>query len=296
MELIGPEELRRRLPMVAAIDALEKGFSATLPEVPLRSSVRTPDGQMFLMPAAWTSGAGVKLITVTPGNPERGMPLIQGVYALFAPGSQEPQAVIDGASLTAIRTAAVSGLATRWLARDDARKLVVFGAGVQARSHVEAIRAVRPIEETVIVGRTRAHAEALAREVHGRVGEPEDLSEADVVCTCTTSSAPLFDGSRLQPGTHVNAVGAYTVDARELDTETVVRACVVVETREVATAEAGDLMIPISDGVIGPEHLVADLHELVGGKRVRTSPEDVTLFKSVGMAFEDLVVARAAVG
>jgi ornithine cyclodeaminase/alanine dehydrogenase-like protein (mu-crystallin family) len=203
--------------------------------------------------------------------------------------------VIDGAALTALRTGAVSGLATRWLARSDARRLVVFGAGVQARVHVEAVRAVRDIDEVVVVSRSAATAEALAREIGARPGAAADVATADVVCTCTTSADPLFDGALLAPGTHVNAVGAYTPETREVDTAAVARSRVAVETREVAMAEAGDLLMPIAEGAVGTDHIVADLEDVVRGSAVRRSPADVTLFVSVGMAFEDLVVARAAV-
>ena len=295
MELIDAAALGRRLGMTAAIDALEAGFAAGVPPQPLRTPTSTPDGQLLLMPAAGDQGVGVKLVTLTPGNPERGLPFVQGMYVLFGPVSQSPEAAIDGASLTGLRTGAVSGLATRWLAREDASRLVVFGAGVQARTHVEAVRAVRDIEEVVIVSRTRERAEALAAEVGGRVGSAADVAGADIICTCTSSPQPLFDGGTLADGVHVNAVGAYTADTRELDTAAVSRARVVVETREVAMAEAGDLLIPMAEGAIGRDHAVADLAEVVRGREVRRSQADITLFVSVGMAFEDLVVARAAV-
>jgi ornithine cyclodeaminase/alanine dehydrogenase-like protein (mu-crystallin family) len=296
VDLIDAGELDRRLGMRGAIDALEAAFAAGVPRVPLRTTTSTPDGELLLMPAAGNQGVGVKLITLTPENPERGAPLVQGVYVLFCTDAQSPEAVIDGASLTALRTGAVSGLATRWLAREDATRLVVFGAGVQARVHVEAVRTVREIGEVVIVSRARQRAEALASEVGGRVGSVTDVPGADIVCTCTSSPRPLFAGEMLADGVHVNAVGAYTPDTRELDTTAVRRARVAVETREAAMAEAGDLLIPMAEGAIGDDHVVADLAEVVRGKRVRRSPADVTAFISVGVAFEDLVVARAAVG
>jgi ornithine cyclodeaminase/alanine dehydrogenase-like protein (mu-crystallin family) len=201
--------------------------------------------------------------------------------------------------LTALRTAAVSGLATRYLAHPQAHRLVVFGAGVQARSHVESMRTVRPITHVTVVSRTRPAAEALchaARQagLSASVGGPEAVAEADIVCTCTTSARPVFDGTRLAAGAHVNAVGAYVPDAREIDAETVRRAAVVVETRAVAFEEAGDLLLAVAEGAITLEHVVADLAELVRGATIRR-PDDITVFESVGMAFEDLVVARAAV-
>ena len=299
--VIDRDELQRLLPMEAAIDALDEAFgSGPLPSAPLRGHVETGAGTLITMPAAGAQGAGVKVVTVTPSNPGRGRPLIQGLYVLFAPQTQEPEAAIDGAALTAIRTGAVSGLATRHLARTDPAHLVIFGAGTQARSHLDAMRAVRPVERVTVVSRTQARAEGLAgaaREMglEATTGTPEDVAEADLVCTCTTSPTPVFDGARLPDGAHVNAVGAYTPDAREVDDETIRRGRVVVETREVALAEAGDLLIPMRAGVVGADHIVADLAEVVGGAPVRRGPDDVTVFKSVGVAFEDLVVARAAV-
>jgi ornithine cyclodeaminase/alanine dehydrogenase-like protein (mu-crystallin family) len=219
---------------------------------------------------------------------------------LFDARTQAPVATFDGAALTALRTAAVSGLATRWLARPDARRLVLYGAGVQARSHLDAMRAVRPVEEVVIVSRGRGAAEDLARSassagLRASVGAPRAERDADLVCTCTTSSTPVLEGANLPEGIHVNAVGAYTTAMRELDSEAVRRSKVVVETREAAAAEAGDLAIAMAEGAIGQDHVVADLSEVVRGARVRDSQDDITLFKSVGVAFEDLVVARAAV-
>jgi ornithine cyclodeaminase len=286
--------------MSAAIDALEVAFGAdALPEAPLRTRVQLPGGELLMMPATGGQGTGVKLVTVTPGNPARGLPFIHAVYVLFAAGTFEPVAVLDGEALTALRTAAVSGLATRHLANPDAARLVIFGAGVQAASHLEAMRAVRPIERVRIVSRTRTRAEDLAGRaraagVDAEVAGPESVTDADLVCTCTTSSEPVFDGDRLADGVHVNAVGSYQPTARELDDRTMARARVVVETRDAALAEAGDVLLPLASGAIGPEHVVADLAEVVRGVPVRRSPDDVTVFKSVGVAFEDLVVARAA--
>lgn len=297
---VGAEELARLLPMEAAIDALESAFGAeSLPEAPLRTHLETPDGSLLLMPASGPQGVGVKLVTLTPSNPGLGLPFLGAAYVLFESATQALRAVLDGGALTALRTAAVSGLATRYLAGPEARRLVIFGAGVQARSHLDAMRAVRSIEHVTVVSRTRGRADALVRDARAAgleadVGEPPDVASADIVCTCTTSSEPVFAGSLLASGAHVNAVGAYTPEMREVDTEGISRARVVVETREAAMAEAGDLLIAIEEGAVGPEHVIADLAEVVRGARVRGSQEDVTLFKSVGVAFEDLVVASAA--
>jgi ornithine cyclodeaminase/alanine dehydrogenase-like protein (mu-crystallin family) len=287
--------------MGAAIDALESGFRSQDPSaLPLRSHLSTPAGSLVLMPAFGDGGVGVKLVTLTRDNPERGLPFIGGVYVLFDAATQTPEAIVDGAALTALRTAAVSGLATRHLANPGADRLVIFGAGVQARSHLEAMVAVRPIQHVTIVSRGLERARSLVAEardlgISADVGDVDDVAGADVVCTCTTSDVPLFEGGRLAAGAHVNAVGTYQPSSRELDTAAVLHARVVVETREAALAEAGELAIPIGEGAFGPAHVVADLAEVVHGAIVRTTPADVTLFKSVGVAFEDLIVARAAV-
>jgi ornithine cyclodeaminase/alanine dehydrogenase-like protein (mu-crystallin family) len=302
LRVIRAEEIRARLPMAAAVDALEEAFRSLNPgrSGPLRTHVETPAGTLLLMPGFGEAGVGVKLVSLTPANPERDLPFIHASYVLFDAETQAPEAVLDGSAVTALRTAAVSGLATRFLARPDAARLVIFGAGVQATSHLDAMCAVRPITDLVVVSRSLGPAEELAGEGRRRglsadLGDPHAVAEADLVCTCTTAEEPLFEGSLLPPGVHVNAVGSYRPDTRELDTETVRRARVIVETREFALAEAGDLLIPIQEGVIDPGHIVADLAETVRGAEVRGSPEDVTLFKSVGMAFEDLIVARAVV-
>jgi ornithine cyclodeaminase/alanine dehydrogenase-like protein (mu-crystallin family) len=299
--LIGAEELRARLPMAAAIDALETAFrTLDAGAGPLRSTVETPSGSLLLMPAFGAAGVGVKLVTLTPSNPERGAAYIQASYVLFDADSQSPEAVLDGAALTALRTGAVSGLATRHLARADAARLVLFGAGVQARAHLEAMCAIRPVSELVVVSRSLPAAESLVEDGLGRglaarVGDPDSVADADLICTCTTSEGPVFDGSLLRPGVHVNAVGSHRPDARELDTETIRRGRIVVETRDAALAEAGELAIPIADGAFAAGDVAADLAETVRGAHVRRSPEDLTVFKSVGLAFEDLAVARAIV-
>jgi ornithine cyclodeaminase/alanine dehydrogenase-like protein (mu-crystallin family) len=294
------EELRRLVSMDAAIDALESALVAgRLPEAPPRSRVETGTGELLLMPAAGDQGIGVKLVTVAPRNPGRGRPLVQAVYALFDPESLAPEALFDGAALTALRTGAVSGLATRYLARSDASRLVLFGAGVQATAHLEAMLAVRSVERVWVVSRTLERAERLAARaadagLRAETAGPDAVSEADLICTCTTSPSPVFDGARLRPGTHINAVGAYRPDQREVDDETIRQARIAVETRAAALAETGDLLIPMGSGVIEPSDVLADLAEVVQGAPVRRGPDDITLFESVGVAFEDLIVARAA--
>jgi ornithine cyclodeaminase/alanine dehydrogenase-like protein (mu-crystallin family) len=296
--LDGPA-LRAALPMADAIDALESAFDGEDVTAPPRAHHAVPGGDLLLMPAAGPAGTGVKLVTVAPGNPARGLPLIAGVYVLFAPGTLQPVALVEAAALTALRTAAVSGLAARHLARADAAHLVLFGAGTQARSHVEALRAVRPVERVTVVSRTASRAADLVEELRGaglraELGAPADVRDADLVACCTTSPTPVLAGADLPPGVHVTAVGAYTPDTRELDTLAMRRGRIVVEERAAALAEAGDLCIPIAEGALTSDDIVADLREVVRGTAVREAAEDITVFKSVGLAMEDLAVVGAA--
>jgi ornithine cyclodeaminase/alanine dehydrogenase-like protein (mu-crystallin family) len=291
--------LRAALPGTAAVDALERAFTSGGWQAPPRAHHAVPGGDLLLMPAASADGVGVKVVTVAPANPARGLPLISGLYLLLDAETLRPAALVDGAAVTNVRTAAVSALATRHLARSDAAHLVVLGAGAQARSHVEALARVRPVERVTVVSRTASSAEELAEVARSAglaasVGTAEALRDADVVAACTTSATPVVAGADLAPGTHVVAVGAYRPDARELDTEVLRRGRVVVEDRDAALAEAGDLCIPVAAGEWSGELIAADLAEVCRGMQVRTAPEDITVFKSVGMAMEDLAVVAAA--
>lgn len=281
-----------------AIDALDAAFRAEDPAAgPVRSHLEIPGGELLLMPAHAGGDAGVKLVTIAHANPPRGLPLIHGVYVLFAPDTLIPIAIFDGAALTALRTAAVSALATRYLARPDARRLVVFGAGAQARAHVHALRSVRAIEHVTIVGSGGPRAAALAEElresgIEAVAGDERAVADADIVCTCTTSRTPVFDAALVAPGTHVNAIGAYRPDARELEPSLLARSLLVVETRASALAEAGDVVLAIGDGALR-ESALHELGPVVRGEVLRAG-EDITVFKSVGLALEDLAVAAAA--
>ena len=298
--LDGPE-LARALPMRAAIDALDVGLRAPLATTPLRTVTATEAGTLLLMPAFTPSAVGVKLVTLTEGNPARDLPFLHATYVLFDGATQAPRAILDGTALTALRTAAMSGLATRHLARAEARRLVVLGAGALARPHVEAVRAVRPIEEVVVVTRGTMRGEALVAELAAeglaaRLGTPDDLAAADVVCACTTSPTPVVEGARLSAGVHVNAVGAYTATTRELDGAAIARAAaVVVETEEILRAECGAVLLALEEGAIADTARVVELQRMLAGPTLRPTDAAITVFLSSGAAFEDLVVATAAV-
>jgi ornithine cyclodeaminase len=287
--------------MAEAVDALEHAFvGGRLPAGPVRSHFDAQGGELLLMPAWGEQGVGVKLVTLEASNPAIGLPLIHGLYVLFAADTKAPLATIDGAALTSLRTAAVSALGVRKLARPDARTLLIFGAGVQAHAHLDAMLAVRPLSSVVVVDPTAERAEALAdraRELglDARVGSPDDVAAADLICCCTTSREPVVRGELLGPGTHIAAIGAYRPDMRELDPDTLRRGTVVVETREAALAEAGDLILAIEEGLWSADLIAGELADVVDGTVSRRDANEITVLKSVGMAAEDLVVAHAAV-
>lgn len=283
-----------------AVDALERALLDGLD--PEGSGTRTvtdvQHGQLLLMPAESPSGIGIKLATVAPDNPAHGLPRIQGIYLLVDPVTLTPTALLDGTALTSLRTPAVSALAVRRLAAPEARRLLVFGSGPQAWGHVQAIRAVRPIEVVTVVGRDPARALDLAQRaaaagVEADVGEPDDVRAADLVVCATTSAEPLFSGDLVREGACVVAVGSHEPDRRELDGALFRRAAttgaVVVETPATALREAGDVLLAISEGAVTADQLVG-LADVVRRDVSRGGP---CVFKSVGMGWQDLVVADA---
>jgi ornithine cyclodeaminase len=287
------------LPYADAVDALERALAGGLDPAAAvdRSVVDVAHGQLLLMPAETATATGVKLATVAPGNAAHGLPRIQAVYVLLDRTTLRPLALLDGTALTTLRTPAVSAVAVRHLADPAASRLVVFGSGPQAWGHVEAVRAVRPLESVVVVGRDRARADALAGRVggsglHAEAGTPEAVGKADVVVCATTAAEPLFDGALLQPGACVVAVGSHEPDRRELDPALVARAAdeggLVVESVATALREAGDVVMAVAEGILDPAGLV-DLAAVVGRER----RPGVSVFKSVGMGWQDLVVAEA---
>ena len=273
---------------------------------PLRMVVRPPraTGLMALMPAHRTGERatfGLKAICVFPDNPARGKDAHQGGVMLFSGETGEPLALMNASAITATRTAAVSGVATRLLAREDACELAIVGSGVQARSHLSAMSCVRPVRRARIASRKIEHARAFAREAQAQYSfpvEPTDGVEeavrgADLIVTATTAHEPVLRREWIAPGAHINAVGTYSPSARELDTATVAAATLFVDRRESALNEAGDYLLAMREGAIGPEHIRAEIGEvLTGAKPGRTSPDEVTLFKSLGLAVEDLAAAE----
>jgi len=311
MLILSESDLRAVLTMREVIDAVEQGFralargDATVPER-LRLDVPAHDGVLLEMPAyADLEGAGAlgtKIVSVFEQNARRELEIVQAVYLLLDHETGVPLSLMDGKFITAIRTAATSAVATRLMARPGSKSLAVFGAGVQAEFHVEAMIEVAKVEQVMIASRTGDKARALAdrvRSVHGLLCEvvsaERAASTANLICTCTSSPTPLFDGRLLKAGTHINAVGAFTPSTRELDNETVRMARVIIDAESAAGREAGEILIPISEGLLDAVHVKGTLAELVSGKVAgRNSPLDITLFKSCGLAIEDLVTARLA--
>jgi ornithine cyclodeaminase len=275
--------------------------------------VEKPDGAastLLLMPA-WTDfnaagtskdgHIGVKIVTVSPDNNAIGKPAVMGLYLLLDGRTGEPQALIDGQRLTQWRTACASALAASYLARADAERLLVIGAGALSPFLAQAHAAVRPLKTIRVWNRTPANAEKVVADLVAK-GLPAEtahdldaeLAEADIVSSATISTMPLVTGARLKPGAHVDLVGGFTPDMREADDEAISRARVYVDTRAGATKEAGDIVQPLASGVLKPEAIVADLAELTRGeKNGRESAGEITLFKSVGAALEDLAAGIA---
>jgi ornithine cyclodeaminase/alanine dehydrogenase-like protein (mu-crystallin family) len=296
---LAANDLLSLVPYADSVSLMEQAFLtlSDYSQLP-RTHVPVEGSQLLIMPAFGPGGLGVKLLTLTPDNPGRGVPLINGAYMLFTPETLVAELTIDGAALTALRTATVSALATEHLAARDATRLVVFGAGAQASAHIAAMSAIRPIEHVTIVGTRsrRAHELQAAVQESGltcELGEPDAVTAADIVCTCTTSAEALFKAEAISPSTHINAVGVYRPDIRELEGALLGAAEVVVETRAAALAEAGDVVLAIAEGWLRRDDLI-ELGDLVRGHAVRRNDKTSTVFKSVGLALEDLVLARAA--
>jgi ornithine cyclodeaminase len=305
--ILTQREIRDLLPMRVCMDLVAEALMTLArggAQNPLRWGMRLADGRGLLgmMPGSVDSppALGLKVVSVFPGNHGTELDAHQGLVVLFDPRNGVPRAVLDASEITAIRTAAASGVATRALARADARDLALLGSGVQARAHLEALLVARPLSRVRVYSPKRASREAFAAresERHGLFVEPADSARAavegaDLVCTTTSSKEPVLEGRWLARGCHVNAVGACLKTARELDTEAVRRARLFVDRRESALAEAGDLLIPIAEGALGAEHVQGELGEVLLGKCAgRRSDDEITLFESLGLAVEDLAAA-----
>ncbi len=307
MRILNQEQVKSLLPMRECIPLMETALaSLSRGEVvlPLRPVLRIPGTHnVFAMMPAYSSALrafGAKMITVFPGNHGTDLDSHQGAVLLFDARDGRLVAVLDASSITAIRTAAVSAVATALLARDNAATLALLGSGVQARTHLEATALVRPITRVRVWSRTTAHAAAFATwagRVHGTSVEvcqsaADAVRGADIVCTVTSAREPVLRGEWLEPGMHVNAVGASQPDARELDSAAVARSRIFADRRESLLKESADLLVPMREGLVSEQHVVAELGEILIGKaRGRGSATEITLFDSLGLAVEDLAAA-----
>jgi len=314
MRMISAGDIDRALTFPGLVETLRTAFrEGAIQPVRHHHTVERPDGAastLLLMPA-WTDfnatgtsdggHIGVKIVTVSPDNNAIGRPAVMGLYLLLDGRTGEPQALIDGQRLTQWRTAAASALAASYLAKDDASKLLIVGAGAMSPFLARAHAAVRPIADIRIWNRTPANAEKAAETLRkdglGAIATDDldaALGWADIISSATISTEPLVKGARLRPGTHVDLVGGFTPDMREADDDAITRARVFVDTRAGATKEAGDIVQPLKSGLLKPGGIVADLHELARGEKAgRKGPDEITLFKSVGAALEDLAAGIA---
>jgi ornithine cyclodeaminase len=309
MLVLNHPEVERLLPMGKCIDVMQDAFVALARnevDQPLRHIFKPGNikGVMALMPS-FRGGAkplfGLKAICVFPGNANIGKDAHQGGVLLFDGTTGEPLAMINASAITAIRTAAVSGLATRVLAKPDADSLAIIGAGVQARAHLEAIACVRPLKFARVAARRFESARAFATEMQGRHAFPIEpvesaaaaVRDAKIIVTATTAREPVLKREWIAPGAHINAIGTFSPRAREIDSQTMKDATVVVDRRESAFNEAGDYLLAASEGVINEASIAAELGEvLIGSHPGRTSRDEITLFKSLGLAMEDMAAAE----
>ena len=302
--VISYADVQRLLPMDTCIELMAEALRTTGrgdAVNPLRSVVWMPDrkGMIGLMPGFLGAPAslGLKIVSIFPGNHGTGYDSHQGVVMLYDVEHGSPVAIIDASSITAIRTAAVSGVATRALARDDAGDLAILGSGVQATTHLAAMRAVRPLRRVRVWSRSRANAQKFAQAapctVEVMATPREAIEGADLICTVTAAREPILEGAWLRPGAHINAAGACFASARELDTAAVVRARLIVDRQESTLNESGDFLIPRAEGAIDNDHIAGELGEVLLGRVAgRRSSDEVTLFKSLGIAVEDLAAAH----
>ncbi len=312
LHILSANDVRKALPMADAIEGMKSAYaqlSGHQATVPLRTHMAFEEhqGTTLVMPAYLkeNSALAVKVASIYPENISRNEPVVYAIVLLLDGKTGRPQAIMEGSSLTAIRTGAASGAATDLLARKEARVVAILGSGVQARTQLEAVCAVREIREVRVYSTTPENTKAFAREMQQQGPIPDNVTAmtsaesavrgADIICAATTSSKPVFEYSWLAPGVHINGIGSFLPSMQEIDEETVKRAMVVVDSREAVLVEAGDLLIPLQAGTINESHIHAELGEIVSGlKPGRTDPRQITFFKSVGVAVQDVVAGQLA--
>jgi len=308
IRILTAADVRQALPMAEAIEVMRRAFgqlSANQAEVPLRTRLKTDAGLVLLMPAFLKQSRelGFKLVSLWPDNPGKGLPAVVAMAMVLNPDTGQPTALLNGEALTAIRTGAAGGLAADLLARADARVVTVFGSGVQARSQLAAVREVRQIKEVRLMGLVPASVEDFAAEIRAWPNPPavsvagsrkDAVVGADIIITATTATQPVFDGRDLSPGTHITGIGSYMPHMQEIDEVTVQYSKIVVDSVQACLAEAGDLIIPLKKHIISKLDIHGELGAIVNGAIPgRESREEITFFKSVGVAVQDAAAAAA---
>lgn len=314
MLILTAQDMKKALPMSVAIQAMKDAYASLsrgMAEVPLRTRLPIPNREALslFMPAYVQAAEGeslaIKVVSLFPTNPDRQLAYIQAAVLVLDPETGRVIALLEGSSLTAIRTGAAGGAAIDLLARKDSRVVAIFGAGVQGRTQLEAACTARKIETAFIFDPNPAKAESFAEEMRGKGPIPQDLrvawnpqeaiQSADIICTATTSTKPVFEDAHVKPGTHISAVGSYTPEMQEVPAETLQRARIFVDSRAAVMEEAGDLIQPIRAGIFDESHIAGELGEVVSGAIAgRQSEVEITYFKSVGVAVQDAVAAQVA--
>jgi len=296
LTIINAEETRQLLPMSECIDVMESAMIAASSGsmlIPPRIIFTLQDNSGFfaVMPGASQEmkAYGAKVVSYHPSNSAKGLPAIQGFVTVFDHESGQPQAIIDGGVITDVRTAAASGLATRLLARPDAKTCGIFGAGALADVHIEAMCSVRPVEECLIWARRPEQASALAEKHAHRTG----VRVRPTICTTTASPNPVLEGRWVRPGAHINLVGAHNISARETDTDLIIKSIIYVDLLESTLNEGGDIMIPVQEGAISEDHIIGEIGQLLQGDIPgRRDAEQITAYNSLGITSQDLYAAQ----
>ncbi|MCP3891697.1 MAG: hypothetical protein GY702_22930 [Desulfobulbaceae bacterium] len=307
LRILSGKQIRAAINMNDIVEAMELAFvelSTGNPEMPIRAhiSIQDPEGTALFMPSYMKPSAmiGVKTVTLFEDNRNNNLPYIQGMVCLFDGNNGTPRAVLDGMTITSLRTGAASGLATRLLSRKESETCAIFGAGVQGKTQLEAVCAVRGIKKACVYDALPAAAESFAKEMGEQLGieivvaksSKDAVKDVDIICCASISETPVFDDRDLPAGVHINAVGSYKPHVQEVPEAMVLRSRLYVDHRESALEETGDLIIPIKNGVLTEEHIVAEIGEVAAGKAPgRSSDSEITFFKTVGVALQDLAAA-----
>lgn len=315
MIILQGNNVKKAVEMNECILAMKDAFayySSHKEDIPIRSNINLKEhsGELLIMPSHVSSSdfeaLTIKIVSIYPHNKKRGLPNIHGIVVVMEPNSGRIVALVEGAALTALRTGAASGVATDLLARKNSRSVAIIGAGVQAQTQLEAVCAVRTIETAWIYDINEDRIDRYIEDMAGKVTIPKNLQkagstqeaiqDADIICTATTSQKPVFNDADLKPGVHINAIGSFTPRMREIPLNTLLRSYIVVDSHEAALEESGEIIEAIRTGDLRPKDVSIEIGDIIlGNQRVRESPDEITLFKSVGIPVQDAIAARLAV-